>query len=135
MEREILFALAARCECAPEDDGTLFLDAAKLVFPRPPSNYKPRHDPSFSHEFEMWSKRDVRVENLISMGAYLDASVFFIPEGGEGWSISLSEHLPNPNTAAHIWWRRGYVFSAKAFSPALALLAAALRAAAREDSV
>lgn len=133
LDRAALLLLAEKCEEACKDEETLFLAVAKSVFPKPPSDYQPRREPCFSPEFDIWAKRDARIGNLISRGAYLDAVMLILPEGGEGWSLSISELLPQPNAAAHIWWRRGYVYSAKAFSPALALASAALQAIAREE--
>jgi len=76
-----LVELAERVEIA-KGPGTAVLILASLeaVYPKPPSEYKPRGNPVFSLAFTEWARVDAKVRNLVQFGGLLDAATSLFPD-------------------------------------------------------
>jgi len=111
-------SLAARCESATADEQReLIKSAADRIwgFSFAPENIHP----------DVWVKRWAKFNLMLNAYAYVDAVIMLLPEGLE-WSAG---RLLNGTSVGSIWCDdREHEFEVEASTPALALLAAILKA-------
>lgn len=133
--------LTTRCEQVQESETRELLEEAFLVVfgPIPPSEYDgrawKRNEPDFSPAWTAYTKRRTRFNRMLDAEAYLEAAMLLAPEAWECaiyWNISPFEpEAQLENEQRRTRWLEPVTGRAK--TPALALLAAILRAKETDD--
>jgi hypothetical protein len=117
MTRADLAALIARVEAATaEEQSSILMDVGRALANAPPANTT----------LEAWGRRWAQFRNWVHDKAFLDAAMTLVPEGHR-WGAGNT--LATDRFGAACWANdEGPISRATCVTPALALVAAALRA-------
>ena len=123
-----LAALLARIEAATGDEESLFVDAARSLLLKPPSG-----DIEAQREHDLWW---FRYGKMLDSRAFESAAVALCERvlPGYCWGVNSKDPLVNNLSVVELWRasdNKGCVYS-EAFTPALALCAAVVKAKMEE---